>query len=69
MSVICDGADTDGLLDRCAACGARAKFSTDVVIGAAVDCTECANGTGRCDDQTEAMIAWNKQQRFAKGDR
>jgi hypothetical protein len=61
--------DTDGLMDRCEQCGARAKVVV-VALGDSVrqrgECSECAE-IGPCDESASmAAILWNKRQRMAK---
>ena len=57
--------DTDGLLDRCSYCGARAAFVKNVTWD--IECSECANivQTGK-HLKALAMVEWNKAQRKAR---
>ena len=58
--------DTDGLLDRCAQCGARARsthYYQDGYPGHGAECTECANTVGPYATKLRAMVAWNATQR------
>ena len=54
--------DTDGILDTCARCGARAAFAKSFMHHY-VECSECGNVTGLYDWPDSAMVSWNKQQR------
>lgn len=57
-------ADTDGILDRCAECGERARFCTDGRNGLhGVECSECANAVALHATRDRAMVVWNKTQR------
>ena len=56
--------DTDGILDRCAECGALAEFR-GVPSRAYVQCSECANSTNPL-GIVNAMVEWNKAQRDVK---
>ena len=58
--------DTDGILDRCAECGARAQFTErdgagDLAWGA--QCSECANSVNFHISLDRAMVIWNQTQR------
>lgn len=56
--------DTDGLLDRCARCGAFAGFVFHKHNGkVAAACTEYPCGTRFFDSQYQAAIEWNREQR------
>ena len=55
--------DTDGVLDKCAECGARARFVM-VTFGWAVECSECVNCTNIVFYKDKAMTDWNKTQRL-----
>jgi DNA-directed RNA polymerase subunit RPC12/RpoP len=56
--------DTDGLLDRCAACGARARDTEDRAMGTyGVQCSECANSVDLITRPSAAIIKWNQTQR------
>jgi hypothetical protein len=61
--------DTDGIIDRCAECGALAEFRGVGPAGLSsrhVQCTECANATDYTWTQADAMVEWNKAQRAIK---
>ncbi len=64
--------DTDGILDRCAECGARAKFTIGVSATPAgflpnhVKCSECANSIDYTWTSVDAMVEWNEAQRAKK---
>ena len=57
--------DTDGILDRCARCGARARWVINGVEG-----TECAEivMVPLSEGRSELMTAWNKKQRKIKAE-
>lgn len=58
--------DTDGLLDRCAECGARAGFATNGLRWFKhfrAGCTDCCEQTGWFKEKYDAVIAWNLEQR------
>lgn len=58
--------DTDGILDRCSECEARARFVVHDDFTSrkwGIECTECANATSLYDDRGTAMAEWNKVQR------
>ena len=57
--------DTDGILDRCAECGALAEFR-GVPSKAYVQCTECANSTDYVCRIVDVMVGWNIAQRAIK---
>ena len=54
--------DTDGILDRCARCGARARTIMHQSKHS-VECTECPNAIGLFLHDIGAMLRWNKEQR------
>jgi hypothetical protein len=56
--------DTDGILDRCSECGARAGFKMHD-FGWSVECSECANMCPVSFYKDKAMIKWNIQNRKA----
>jgi len=58
--------DTEGILDRCSDCGARAHRPRAKLIGGwGVECSECANCITNARSRCEAMTKWNKAQRAA----
>ena len=60
-------ADTNGILDRCTECGARARFTTDVSNGQhGAECTECANAVAFHATRDRAMVVWNQTQRHIR---
>jgi hypothetical protein len=57
--------DNNGILDKCEQCGAGGGFYWSGLKWSG-RCTECANSTEACEYKFEAMILWNKDQRFEK---
>ena len=58
--------DTDGILDRCSECGARARFKErNIGFPYGVECSECANAVDYHQTKERAMIVWNQTQRHA----
>jgi hypothetical protein len=60
--------DTEGILDRCAECGERARFTTGTIADIpayGVECSECANAIMFGHPKDQAMVIWNQAQRQA----
>ena len=56
--------DTDGILDRCGECEARANERYERIYKYHwIQCSECANSSESFDTKQDAQINWNKQQR------
>ena len=49
-------------LDRCEACGGEAHYHM-LAYRVCVECNSCETRTVFCENASEAMVAWNKQQR------
>ena len=58
--------DTDGILDRCAECGALGAF-TRFANGHVIECSDgCGEYVGPYPSRVDAVTAWNVKQRKAK---